>query len=178
MNPTSILRSVLLPVLLLSALPACSEKLKTNTSMVPVPADAAPAAKSASSSGGRGKAIVAFCRKNSGRKVGDGQCWALANEAFKATGAQRVKGQTRVWGRQVNLRTESPQPGDILECDGTRFSDGSYTTSKHTAVIMHVHSPSQVRIAEQNFNNSKRIKERDLDISGIRSGRIYVYRPQ
>jgi hypothetical protein len=125
----------------------------------------------------RRAAIVAFCRKNSGRKVGDGECWALANEAFKATGARRPQGQLRVWGRQLDLRRESPLPGDILECDGTRFSDGSYVSKQHTAVIIAVHSPGFVRIAEQNYAGKKKVRERDLEISGLRSGKIMIYRP-
>jgi hypothetical protein len=126
----------------------------------------------------RRASIVAFCRKNSGRKVGDGECWALANEAFKATGARRPQGQLRVWGRQLDLRRESPLPGDILECDGTRFSDGSYVSKQHTAVIIAVHSPGFVRIAEQNFAGKKKVRERNLEISGLRSGKIFIYRPQ
>ncbi len=145
---------------------------------------AAPESKPKSStaatsvSDSRRAAIVAYCRKHSGRKVGDGECWALANEAFKATGARRPNGQLRVWGRQLDLRRESPLPGDILECDKTRFADGSYTTSHHTAVIVAVHSPTRVRIAEQNFAGKKRVHERDLEIGGLRGGRIFIYRPQ
>jgi len=150
---------------------------------LPAPAFAETAAKSkkpaaTSASDSRRAAIVAFCRKHSGRKVGDGECWSLANEAFKATGAQRPAGQLRVWGRQLDLRRESPLPGDILECDRTRFSDGSYVPAQHTAVIIAVSSATQVRIAEQNFAGKKKVKERNLDLSGLRSGKIYIYRPQ
>lgn len=126
----------------------------------------------------RRAAIVAYCQQNKGKKVGDGECWALANEAFKSTGAQRPQGQLRVWGRQLDLRRESPLPGDILECDGTRFSDGSYVSTQHTAVIIGVQSPTLVRIAEQNFARKKKVLMRDLELSGIRRGTIAVYRPQ
>lgn len=182
MNPTKLLRTLALPALFVFTLPACSEKSKPLSTTVSATTPAAKVTKttntaSAGSSSARRAAIVAFCRKNSGRKVGDGQCWTLANEAFKATGAKRVNGQLRVWGRQLNLRTESPLPGDILEMDRSRFSDGTYTPSNHTVVIVGVHSPTLLRISEQNMGGS-RVKERDLDISGLRSGRIYIYRPQ
>lgn len=120
---------------------------------------------------------MAFCQKNRGKKVGDGECWALANEAFKHIGAQRPAGQLRVWGRRLDLRRELPAPGDILECDRTKFSDGSYVSAQHTAVIMSVHSEACVRIAEQNFAGRKKVSERELKLSGIRGGSIAVYRP-
>ena len=167
MRPTSLL-SILLTSLVLWAQPAPAARPKTP------PAASTPVAASEA----RRAAIVKFCRKNKGRKVGDGQCWSLANEAFKATGARRVKGQLRVWGPEVNLRKESPRPGDILECDKTRFSDGSYTSGQHTAVIIEVYSRTMVRIAEQNMGGALRVSERNLDLSGVRSGRIFVYRPQ
>jgi len=125
----------------------------------------------------RRAAIVAYCQKNRGRKVGNGECWTLANEAFKNTGAKRQEGQLRVWGRRLDLRRESPLPGDILECEGTRFADGSYVSTHHTAVIIGVHSPTFVRIAEQNFGGKKKVLMRDLELSGIRGGRIAVFRP-
>ena len=139
----------------------------------PLAQSAEPAASDA-----RRAAIVAFCRKNSGRKVGNGECWTLANEAFKATGAARPAGQLRVWGRKLDLRRESPLPGDILECDRTRFADGSWVPTQHTVVIMGVYSATHVRIAEQNYGGKKKVRERDLELSGIRGGTIAVYRPQ
>lgn len=126
----------------------------------------------------RRAAIVAYCQRNRGRKVGNGECWTLANEAFKNTGAKRPEGQLRVWGRRLDLRRESPMPGDILECEGTRFADGSYVQTSHTAVIIGVYTPSSVRIAEQNFAGKKKVLMRDLELSGIRGGCIAVYRPQ
>ena len=154
----------LLLTLLLSALPCLAGTPKSTT---------AP-----SNSDNRRAAIVAYCEKNRGKKIGNGECWTLANEAFKNTGAKRPEGQLRVWGRRVDLRRESPLPGDILECERTRFADGSYVIAQHTAVIVGVQSASLVRIAEQNFAGKKKVRMRDLELGGIRSGSIAVYRPQ
>ena len=166
MNPTRLLRSLLL-VFLLPAAPVFAGTAKS----------AAPTSATQATSDARRTAIVTFCRKNCGHKVGNGECWTLANEAFKATGAQRPGGELRVWGRRLDLRKETPLPGDILECDRTRFSDGSCVPTQHTAVIVGVHTATLVRIAEQNYANSKKVKERDLELSGLRGGNIYVYRP-
>jgi hypothetical protein len=141
----------------------------------PLPALADTPAKS--SAGARRAAIVAFCQKNRGKKVGNGECWTLANEAFKQSGSRRPGSDPRVWGRPLNLKRETPLPGDILECDGTRFADGTSVPAKHTAVIVGVHSATRVRIAEQNVAGRKKVSERDLDLSGIRGGRIFIYRP-
>jgi hypothetical protein len=142
------------------------------------PAETPKSAAPVSVSDARRAAIVSFCQKNRGRKVGNGECWTLANEAFKTTGAQRPKGQLRVWGRRLDLKRESPLPGDILECDRTRFADGSYVLAQHTAVIVGVQSATLVRIAEQNFAGKKKVLMRDLELSGLRGGSIAVYRPQ
>jgi myosin tail region-interacting protein MTI1 len=170
MIPTSflLLPSLILSTLLLTSLPSPAEDRKLS---------AKPPASSAGKSNAKRTDVVSFCQKNRGKKIGDGECWSLANEAFKQTGTQRPGKDLRVWGRLVNLKKESPQPGDILECDRTRFSDGSYTSAKHTAVIVGVHSGTMVRIAEQNFAGKRKVTERDLDLDGVRSGRIYVYRP-
>jgi hypothetical protein len=164
MRPTTLL---ILAVTFLTSLPALAGNKK---------APPAPAASSASGNAQR-SAIVAFCVKNHGRKVGDGECWALANEAFKQVGARRPGRETRVWGRLLNLKRETPLPGDILECDQTKFSDGSYVPTKHTAVIIGVRSATLVRVAEQNFAGKKKVSERDVELSGLRGGRIFIYRP-
>ena len=47
--------------------------------------------------------IVAFVKTNKGKQVGNGECWTLANEAFKAAEAKRPAGKgLRVWGRVVD----------------------------------------------------------------------------
>jgi hypothetical protein len=124
-----------------------------------------------------GSAVAAFAQKNKGRRVGDGQCWALANEAFKACGLRRPEGQLRVWGREVKWRREPLQPGDIIEIKAARFSDGTYTPSSHTMIVVRPLDGTRTRIAEQNFAGKLRVTERDMDLAGLRSGSLFVYRP-
>lgn len=121
--------------------------------------------------------LVKFCRAHRGKKVGDGECWALANEGFKATGRKRPGPDLRVWGQPVNWRREAILPGDILECEKTRFADGSTVPTKHTAVVIHVYGGPRVRIAEQNSAGRYYVTERDLDLGTVRSGRVALYRP-
>ncbi len=71
-----------------------------------------------------------------GKKVGNGECWTLAEEAFKFAGLKRQdRPGVREWGRVVDWKNEEVQPGDILELKDVRFSK-SMTGANHTAVIM------------------------------------------
>ena len=46
--------------------------------------------------------VAAYCLAQHGRKVGNGECWTLADEAFKSAGTRRPGKDMRVWGRVVN----------------------------------------------------------------------------
>lgn len=164
---SAILLCNVLPLLLLPA--SCSAP---RGGVVPATPDRPAAAEVVSS-----HTLVQFCRSHRGKKVGDGECWALANEGFKATGRTRPGADLRVWGRPVAYRREAILPGDILECEKTSFADGSTVPTKHTAVVIQVYGGLRVRIAEQNSAGRYYVTERDLDLGTVRSGRIALYRP-
>ena len=80
------------------------------------------------------KKIVAFATRNIGSKVGEGECYDLANEALKEAGAKRAKDFGKitktadyVWGDLV--ATAMVQPGDILQ-----FSNFESNFTTNTAV--------------------------------------------
>src|SRR5690606_12535928 len=65
-------------------------------------------------------AIVAWARQRRGRRVGDGQCFALADRALRAAGAKSAADYGRitrdadsVWGTAVSLG--DLRPGDIIQ---------------------------------------------------------------
>jgi len=122
--------------------------------------------------------IVRFCRLNQGRKVGDGQCWALANESFKAAGIKRPTSDLRVWGRVVNPKKESLRPGDVIEYESARFSDGIITGRNHTAIVITGGSADHFTIAEQNFGGTNKVSFRDVNLNKQLSGKVTVYRPR
>lgn len=119
-----------------------------------------------------GQQVVHFARSNIGRKVGDGECFALADRALRAAGAATAEdfcqiGPTTdyVWSSQeVNI--SDAQPGDILQVrtfsavrridrpDGSWNEDRSTRGSpNHTAVIESVRSEGGIvilTILEQN----------------------------
>lgn len=125
--------------------------------------------------------MVEFCKLNKGRKVGDGQCWALANEAMKAAKKSRPGSKTRVWGRVVNPAHEQIRPGDVLEFEHARFREKGMTVitgRHHTAVVMTPERSGIFTVAEQNFSGSKCVRFREMTLETQVAGKVLVYRPK
>ena len=122
------------------------------------------------------KKIVAFCKANLRKQVGNGECWTLANEAFKACGLRRPGSDLRVWGRLIDLETEDLEAGDIVEYQKVGFADGSRTGPFHTSVVVKGGTRGKAIIAEQNWGQ-KTVRESPFDINDVVSGKIMVYRP-
>ncbi len=120
--------------------------------------------------------IAAYCAAQKGRKVGNGECWTLADEAFKSAGARRPGRDMRVWGRRVDPARESIKPGDVVEFQSARFSDGIITGSAHTAVVVRGGSQEGFTIAEQNWGK-KTVRFREMSLTSLMSGKVTVYRP-
>lgn len=126
-------------------------------------------------SGNPGPRIASFCLAQKGRTVGNGECWTLADEAFKSAGARRLGSDMRVWGRLVNPAKEPLKPGDVIEFQNAWFTDGTITGSAHTAVVVKGGSQEHVTIAEQNWGK-KDVRIREMNLAGLRSGKFKVYR--
>ena len=67
-----------------------------------------------------GAAVVACARAHLGKKVGDGECFALADKALGHAGAKSAAGYSEItdnadyiWGNTVDLKDIAP--GDILQ---------------------------------------------------------------
>ncbi|MEO5712244.1 MAG: hypothetical protein ABIT37_02040 [Luteolibacter sp.] len=134
----------------------------------------------ASPGGGSRTGVVGFCQMNKGRKVGDGQCWALADEAMKSAGRNRPGSHMRVWGRVVHRARETVRAGDIVEFENARFRDDKMTVitgSHHTAVVMTDESAGKFVVAEQNFGGGQRVSFREMSLKTHVSGKVAVYRP-
>jgi len=120
--------------------------------------------------------IVKFVKSNKGKKVGDGECWALAHEAFRAAGIkQRDRPGVRVWGRLVDWKKESVQPGDILELRSAvfpYFRTGEY----HTSVIVSEGNGGKFKTLEQNIYGKKYVVRNKYDLKTLSKGSVFVYR--
>jgi hypothetical protein len=121
--------------------------------------------------------MAGFCTRHLGKQVGDGECWALADEAFKACGLERPGADMRVWGRLLDLKKEKMQAGDIVEYRSAKFSNGTTTGPEHTAVVVKG-GRRKATIAEQNWSGHKTVRESEFDSGALISGEVMVYRPE
>jgi hypothetical protein len=121
--------------------------------------------------------MAAYCRKQLGRRVGNGECWTLADEAFKACGLKRPGQEPRVWGRLLDLGKEEMRAGDIVEYRSARFANGAFTGPEHTAVVVRG-GRRKATVAEQNWSGHKTVRETEFDPGALVAGKVMVYRPE
>ena len=119
------------------------------------------------------KKIVEFAVQHIGEKVGDGQCWGLANLAYRHAGIRHRGGY--VWGRRIHWQTEGVRPGDIIQFKNARYPY-AYTDENHTAIILKVAGRSSVKVAHQHWNNIYRVTTTTIPLTYLRSGSQTVYR--
>ena len=119
--------------------------------------------------------VVNWARAQSGKQVGKGECWDLADRALRQAGVQSSADlgpmdddADYVWGDEIS-DLKDVQPGDILQFRDfavtttveteTRYADGSSETSTteetftrphHTAVVSEVKSGGLLKVLEQN----------------------------
>ncbi len=143
------------------------------------------------------KAVLAYCAKHVGKKVGSGECSHLAVEALRVAGAEFVAtagkgGPARgapVWGALVRSLEWNGKvtvaggpkapclPGDVIQYGKATFSNGQ-SAPQHTSVVAAVDDkglPSEVY--EQNAQGRRTVARAKLDFAALNGGWLRVYRP-
>jgi hypothetical protein len=149
--------------------------------------------------------IVSYSRSHYGERVGDGQCFALADNALRGAGARSAADYGRitddadyVWGQAVTLA--NVQPGDIIQFRDYQYSwridrtDGSFQEEAggrphHTVVVERVHGNGALTVLEQNVEGSPVRRTKLYFATGTFtsgnetttvtiSGTLWFYRPQ
>jgi hypothetical protein len=114
--------------------------------------------------------IVGFARRHRGDRVGNGECFTLADRALSRAGARSASDYGTVtpdadyvWGTSVSLG--DLQPGDVIQMRNYRFDrevsvnnpDGSGSTDTsfeerphHTAIVESVNGDGGITVLEQN----------------------------
>jgi hypothetical protein len=113
--------------------------------------------------------IVSYARARRGTRVGDGQCFALADRALRAANARSASDYGSItptadyqWGTSVTLA--ELQPGDVIQFRDYRYErvvvtqdDRATTTEEHTeerphhtAIVQSVDGGGAVTVLEQN----------------------------
>jgi hypothetical protein len=118
---------------------------------------------------GMSDSVVGYARSHDGGRVGNGECFALADEALRAAGAKSAADFGRVtshadyvWGTSVGLA--DVQPGDVIQFRNYTYhrvdvvkDDRATTTEErdegrphHTAIVESVDGDGALTVWEQN----------------------------
>lgn len=142
-------------------------------------------------------ALVGFAVGNLGKTVGGGQCADLPAEGLTTVGAKPFGSWQDfpsegdyVWGkRSATLTPESNQsdlkPGEVLQFRDvkivTRSGNAKFTfrAEHHTAIVEGFDPQTRVaKILEQNSQGRTYVTRGSIDLKGLQSGTIWVYRPE
>ena len=114
--------------------------------------------------------IVGYARHRIGQHVGDGQCFALADNALRGAGAKSAAhfgtvtpNANYVWGTSINL--SDVRTGDVIQFRDYHYlkrvdnDDGSFREDgggrpHHTAIVERVDGDGAITVLEQNFEGS------------------------
>ena len=138
--------------------------------------------------------IAQFAATRLGQQVGDGQCFALADQALQSIGVKSASdfgsisaSADYIWGREVAL--EQARVGDVIQFRNYNYEetitthityeDGSSEESTetqtdsrphHTAIIASVGSQGQLMVYEQNVNSQMLVQHNRLLFSQLTIG--------
>jgi hypothetical protein len=122
--------------------------------------------------------LLDFLLKAKGRKIGNGECWTLANKAFKSAGTRRPGADIRVWGRSVDWKKEEVKPGDLLELRSARFSSGVASGPNHTAVVIKKGRRRGLLVVHyQNWGAAgRKVPQATFDLASLEEGEAAICR--
>ncbi|KAK9369053.1 hypothetical protein V1509DRAFT_620980 [Lipomyces kononenkoae] len=153
---------------------------------------------------GFGENVARFAEANVGHQVGDGECWTLAREALKSSGAMPSCGLVHgveIWALPTRRRAAAHNDsnmlrrGDVLQFKSARFktvdpASGRITGEKyvgapdHTAVVVCVHSAAAaaeqgvvVTVLEQNVGGVRNVMQGSYVFGDMVEGSVVAYRP-
>ena len=146
-------------------------------------------AKGGTAKGGGGsmaEQILSLPRRRRGERVGDGECFTLADRALRGAGARSAADYGSVtpdadyvWG--TSIAVSQLQPGDIIQFRGYRYdrevvtegSDGTIDTAEdyqerphHTAIVESVGANGAVTVLEQNAPEGSPVTRNQLFLTG------------
>jgi hypothetical protein len=140
------------------------------------------------SNAGLGDKVAAQAKRRAAQRVGDGECFALADQSLKAAGAQSAEDFGTItpdadyaWGTQTTV--SDVRPGDIIQfrdyrydrkitvtTDGnTRWSEDFQERPHHTAVVESVGGDGAITVLEQNAPQGSAVHRTTLFFKDIDS---------
>ena len=121
----------------------------------------------------KNKKILKFATEHTGKKVGNGECWTLADEAYKDSKASRPTNDVYVWGDELDIEKDAIYPGDILQI----FPHAKKGSSQHTAIIYEVLGQKKFRLIEQNWSGKKVTIRTTTHQELLKKYKVFYYRP-
>lgn len=119
--------------------------------------------------------ILRFAQGKVGQQVGDGECWTLADQALRATGAKPAEGYT--FGKVVSSR--DVRPGDIVQFTSARFETANSWSEmgapNHTAIV-ETKNGNVIGLLQQNTNGNRTVSRQELDLSTKVRGTVQFFR--
>ena len=150
------------------------------------------------------EAIASWCESQMGLKVGNGECWTLADEALKAIAATCkahnqepcMPSQSLIHGHvlytYIPSQSHLPVPaggipesgvarGDIVQILKARFEsrNGGWQTAgdpDHTAVVTGVEADGTVSVVQQNVGGKKAVMRGTYNMAEMVSGEVRIFR--
>ena len=130
--------------------------------------------------------VLKFAAGHLGKKVGDGECWTLADQALAAAGAhQPAQGGygTLVFGKAIDRKALTP--GDVVQFEKVRIERrgmggavvGWSDVFQHTAIVERVQG-TRVTVLHQNWNNRLTVARLTFNLNDVRRGKLHFYRPE
>ncbi len=127
------------------------------------------------------KKVLQFAEQKLGKKVGNGQCWTLADEALRSADAKRPGRQgygAYQFGKQLGKK-EKLLPGDVLQMYNVllRYPKSFQQFPLHTAIVSKVEG-TKIEVLNQNVGADMTVKRTRFDLRALKRGKIIGFRPQ
>ena len=122
--------------------------------------------------------IVDFVKSKEGKQIDRGECWDLAKAALDDANANWATPYD--FGTKYDFKKDPILPGDIILFENVVFKGELYSMSMphHTAVVIEIISPLNVKIAHQNFAGKRTVQFTDVNFNDLRKGKAQFYRPK
>ncbi len=128
--------------------------------------------------------ILEYVKSVTGRTVGSGECWDLAQEALDAAGADWNR--PFQFGLPLDPDTGDIRAGDIIQFKSVRIEKRTGNGGKlfhtigapdHTAIITGVEGRKRYKLAHQNSDGRRYVIQSEVDLNYMTSGKFWIYRP-